>query len=129
MNFEINASSSIPIFRQIYEQVCRLIASGQLRAGDSLPSLRSTSMLHAVNPMTVSKAYSMLENEGFLSRLRGVGMVVAERRTTRKDKLVILKPTLTNAVQIAMQLQLSNEEIHNLLQTCLDEWRNENRGQ
>lgn len=125
MNFDISPSSTTPIFRQIIEQVHRYIASGQLRAGDGLPSVRSLALEHAINPMTVSKAYNMLEVEGVLSRLRGVGMVVSERRTYRKDKLVLLKPSLMHAVQVARQLQLTDEEVSILLQTCFDEWKSD----
>lgn len=123
MNFDITPSSTTPIFRQILDQVKRLIASGQLRAGDALPSVRAVASFHAINPMTVSKAYSMLETEGVLARLRGVGMVVAERRTSRKDKLSLLKPSLMAAAQIAHQLQLDDDEALALFQSCLDELR------
>jgi GntR family transcriptional regulator len=72
--------------------------------------------------MTVSKAYSMLENDGILTRLRGVGMVIAEIRARKEDKLALLRPALHTATQIVRQLELSDEEAHAVLQSCLDEW-------
>ncbi len=122
MNFDISPSAATPIYRQIVEQVQRMIASGQLQPGDSLPSVREVALQHAINPMTVSKAYSLLENDGMLTRLRGVGMAVAQTApATETDKLALLHPALAAAAQIVRQLGLSNEEAHAVFQTCLDE--------
>ena len=64
--FTLNPHSGIPIYRQLQEQVRRLVASGQLRNGAELPSVRELALAHAINPMTISKAYSLLEAEGLL---------------------------------------------------------------
>ncbi|MYA15768.1 MAG: GntR family transcriptional regulator [Gammaproteobacteria bacterium] len=76
--FTLNPSSAIPIYRQIIDQTRDLVASGELAAGDKLPSIRAIASDLGINPMTVSKAYSMLDHAGIVSRCRGVGMVVAE---------------------------------------------------
>ena len=62
--FEIHPSSGVPIYRQLIDQVHALIAGGRLTEGDLLPSVRQVAAAAAVNPMTVSKAYSRLEAEG-----------------------------------------------------------------
>lgn len=54
-----------------------MISSSQLRPGEALPSVREVALTHAVNPMTISKAYSLLEAEGLLERQRGKAMTVA----------------------------------------------------
>jgi GntR family transcriptional regulator len=77
--FSIATGSSEPIYRQLIEQVRRLTAAGQLQPGDDMPSVREIAQALALNPMTVSKAYGLLEMEGVLARRRGLGMVVAER--------------------------------------------------
>ena len=77
--FILNPQSGIPIYRQLLEQVRRMVASGQLAPGAELPSVRELALKHAVNPMTVSKAYSLLEAEGLLERNRGRPMTVANR--------------------------------------------------
>jgi len=56
-----------------------MVASGQLAPGSELPSVRELALKHAVNPMTVSKAYTLLEAEGLLERNRGRPMTVANR--------------------------------------------------
>ena len=55
-HFAISPTSADPIYRQILEQVRRFIAAGQLRVGESLPSVRDMANHHAINPMTVSRA-------------------------------------------------------------------------
>ena len=72
--FTIAVGSSDPIYRQLIEQTRRLVAAGVLAPGDVLPSVREVALALAVNPMTVSKAYNMLETEGVLSRARGIGI-------------------------------------------------------
>src|SRR5690606_32574162 len=78
--FILNPQSGVPIYRQIQEQVRRMVASGQLQPGATLPSVRELATRHAVNPMTISKAYTLLEAEGLLERNRGKPMTVADRR-------------------------------------------------
>ena len=112
MNFDIVPTATTPIYRQIVEQVHRLVASGQLAVGDDLPSVRAVAQQHAINPMTVSKAYSLLEAQGVLERLRGVGMVVASRGAgagPAADTMALLKPALVQAAQVALQLGIGHE--------------------
>jgi GntR family transcriptional regulator len=112
MFFDINPSAAVPIYRQIVEQVRRMVAGGLLKPGDELPSVRSVAAQHAVNPMTVSKAYSLLETEGLVTRQRGLGMVIAERQPIRKlpDRLELLRPSLQAAAQHARQLEIPLRE-------------------
>lgn len=127
MNYDINPSSSTPIFRQIIDQVRRFIASGQLRSGDTLPSVRTVALQHAINPMTVSKAYNMLEIEGVLVRMRGVGMVIAEQRNTAKDKTNLAMPAMLSAAQVAHQLGLEKAQALSLFEQALKTIENENK--
>lgn len=127
MNYDIHPSSSTPIFRQITDQVKRFIASGQLKAGDTLPSVRTVALHHAINPMTVSKAYNMLEMEGVLVRMRGVGMVVGERRNTARDKTNLAMPAMLSAAQVAHQLGLDKEQAIKLFEQALKVTHNESK--
>ncbi len=109
--FDIQPSSATPIYRQVVEQARRLVASGQLPAGSELPSVRGLAERHAINPMTVSKAYSLLEAEGLLERRRGIGMVVAasaSERTAPAERLQLLEPALAAAASQAVQLGLAS---------------------
>lgn len=112
MPFDLQPASPVPLYRQLVEQVERLVASGQLRPGTELPSVRSVAERHAINPMTVSKAYSQLEAAGLLARRRGQGMVVAEQAVPRRaaaDRLALLEPQLRATALQARQLGISPE--------------------
>ena len=119
----IQPASPVPIYRQIVEQVRRLVAGGQLRAGQSLPSVRDIAAAHAINPMTVSKAYSQLESEGVLVRLRGVGMAVAEQaRRTRPiaERLALIEPALEALARQSRELELPSARVIARLQSLLE---------
>lgn len=108
--FDIQPQLATPIYRQVVEQVQRLVAGGQLRPGDELPSVRAVAERHAINPMTVSKAYSLLEAEGLLERRRGVGMAVAagvQAAGASADRMALLAPALANAARQAAQLGIT----------------------
>lgn len=122
--FSIATGSTEPIYRQLVEQARRLIAGGQLRPGDALPSVRDIAQSLAVNPMTVSKAYSMLEMEGLLARRRGIGMLVADRSDRQHsltDRSELLRPTLERAAIEARQLELPVETVLALFTQILKE--------
>lgn len=113
VHFDIQPHHATPIYRQVVEQVQRLVASGRLAPGAELPSVRAVAEAHAVNPMTVSKAYSLLEAQGLLSRRRGIGMVVADSVTPTArpaERLALLQPALDAAARQARQLGIDPAE-------------------
>jgi len=122
IDFDILPSDPVPIYRQIVDQVRRRVASGSLAAGDELPSVRALAQAHAINPMTVSKAYSLLETEGLLERRRGMGMFVAALRPARSaaQRLALLEPALQAAAQQARELGLSTGQALEAFERCLD---------
>lgn len=122
--FSITTGSSEPIYRQLVEQVRRLVAGGQLAPGDEMPSVREVAQALAVNPMTVSKAYGLLEMEGLLARRRGLGMVVAEqarRGRSAAQRAALLRPTLERAAREARELELDPETVLDLFNHILKE--------
>ena len=80
MLLQIDHHSGQPIYRQVTEQVRRQILAGQLGEGEQLVSVRDLAAQLKVNPMTISKAYGLLEAEGLLQRRRGIGLFVARIR-------------------------------------------------
>jgi GntR family transcriptional regulator len=113
----LNPQSGIPIYRQIIDQVKRMVASGQLPPGSELPSVRELAVQHAVNPMTISKAYALLENEGLLIRQRGKPMQVAavSSKDSQQQKEDLLTPAIENLLLVAKQLDLDLEELLDLI--------------
>jgi GntR family transcriptional regulator len=122
--FTLNPQSGIPIYRQLAEQIRRMVAGGQLRAGDELPSVRELALEHAVNPMTISKAYSLLEVEGILVRQRGKPMQVAAQNTqknSRQQRLDYLRPQLEQVVLAARQLEIPDKVLLEHLRELLSD--------
>jgi len=116
--FILNPNSGVPIYRQLFEQVRRMVASGQLQPGTELPSVRELALLHTVNPMTISKAYSLLEAEGLLERNRGKPMTVAGQARANSQvnrRLQQIEPLVDQIVLAARQLELSEAEIQKAL--------------
>lgn len=122
--FSIATGSSEPIYRQLVDQARRLIAGGQLAPGDAMPSVRDIAQALALNPMTVSKAYGMLELEGALTRRRGLGMLVADvpkKTHSAASRADLLRPTLERAALEARQLELDSDTVLALFTTILKE--------
>jgi GntR family transcriptional regulator len=121
--FSIATGSSEPIYRQLVEQVRRMAAAGQLKPGDGMPSVREIAQALALNPMTVSKAYGLLEMEGVLARRRGLGMVVADSAAPSRpaERAALLRPLLERAALEARQLELDPDTVLTLFATILKE--------
>jgi GntR family transcriptional regulator len=117
--FTLHPESGIPIYRQLMDQVRRLIAAGQLQAGSELPSVRDVAVEHAVNPMTISKAYALLEAEGLLVRNRGKPMTVAASRRSQQpisQRLRQVESQLVQLISAARQLNIPREDLVELLE-------------
>jgi GntR family transcriptional regulator len=122
--FVLKPHSGVPLYRQLYEQVRRLVASGQLTPGTELPSIRELAVTHAINPMTVSKVYARLESEGVLERNRGKPMTVAAQRRPQVSlaaRLDSLDPALEALVLAAQQLELGAGDV---IQALRKKWEN-----
>lgn len=114
----VNPSSGVPIYRQLMDQVRTLIGAGRLADGDMVPSVRQIAEGLQINPMTVSKAWSLLE------RVRGQGMRVlaaAKSRATVKERQQALLPLLEQVVVQAAQLGLSREQVSAAMNAALKE--------
>ena len=104
----IDAHSGVPVFRQLRDQIRFQIVSGMIKAGEELPSTRALSAELGVNPMTVSKAYSTLEQAGVVVRHPGIGMVVSEAGA---DPVGAIDMDAQALVQTAKQLGLSRKQL------------------
>jgi GntR family transcriptional regulator len=112
--FILKPHSGVPIYRQLLEQIRRMAASGQLPPGTELPSIRDLAVKHAINPMTVSKVYSLLEAEGVLERNRGKPMTIASApraHSAAAKRAQHLEAHLEQLVLAARQLELGEAEV------------------
>ena len=130
MLISIDHHNGIPVFRQIIDQVKFHVVSGLLAPGDELPSTRALSGQLGLNPMTVSKAYSLLEAEGLVERRRGRPLTVKPLRdqTVHAEKLAQLKPQLTQLATMVRQLGVDRTEVVDLFHSILDTLEEDNDG-
>lgn len=119
---QLSPSSGEPIYRQLIAQIKRMIASGQLKAGDYLPSVRQLAIELEVNPMTISKAYGFLESHSDVTRVRGKGMMIAEfvHTETLNARLQKLSPLAETLIQQCKQLGLDKQQTIEWLTKKLD---------
>ena len=118
----INPHNGVPAYRQIMDQIKLQIATNVLPPGTEMPSTRSLSVELKLNPMTISKAYSLLEHDGVLERRRGQTLVVRERTTgdAETNRLAHLRQHLTEAATMASQLGISRPQALKLFRETLD---------
>jgi GntR family transcriptional regulator len=76
MQIALSKNSEVPLRQQLAEQIVFLITTGQLQAGEELPSVRTLARLSKVHHNTVSEAYQDLVRRGWLTRRRGTRLVV-----------------------------------------------------
>jgi GntR family transcriptional regulator len=119
----VDPSSGVPVFRQVMDQVRFHIAAGLLKAGDELPPTRSLSAELGVNPMTISKAYNLLERDGVLERRPGRPLVVKALATEEieLEKLDQLRSHLSSAVRAAHQLNFKPDEAVKVFRRMLED--------
>lgn len=78
-------SDNAPIYRQLKERVVGMMLDAVLKPGDALPSVRQIAAEYQLNPITVSRAYQELADEGLVEKRRGLGMYVTDGA---RDKLL-----------------------------------------
>ena len=83
--FRLDVQSGVPVYRQIIDQVTGGMASGVLKAGDQLPTVRQLAVDLAINPNTVVRAYGELEIRGVLETQQGTGTFISRQKIKRDE--------------------------------------------
>ena len=122
MKLIISNASGIPIYEQIKQQVKAAIVSGELQEEETLPSLRTLAKDLKISVLTVTRAYTELEQEGFVKNIQGRGCFVMGRGSELIQEQLICKveTSLTEAIQAARVANLPSEELHRLLDILLE---------
>jgi len=122
MILQINFKSGMPIYLQVVDQIKAAAASGALRPGEMLPSIRPLAEELRVNRNTIAKAYSELESLGVIETLPGRGCFLKENHSgLRKEvrrKLLIAE--IDQAIVQAHHLQVARDEFFELLHERMD---------
>src|SRR5215470_7923401 len=112
MLIQINFKSGKPVYLQVVDQIKAAAASGGLRPGEPLPSIRPLAEQLRINRNTVAKAYAELEGQGVIETVAGRGCFLKENNSPfRKEvRLKMLAEEIDAAVVQAHHLQIGREE-------------------
>ncbi len=123
MNIVISNSSQEPIYEQIARQIKNMIMRGELREGDMLPSIRSLAKELQISVITTKRAYQELENDGYIVTVQGKGSFVAaqNKELLREMRLKIVEEKLAEAVDAAKTIELTLEEMQEMLRILYEE--------
>ena len=108
-----------PMYKQITDQIKDAIASGQLQPETRLPSIREMAKELKISAITIKRAYSDLEKEGYIYARSGLGSYVAgiNKDRLRKEKLKEIKGDLKKILKTAEKFDISEKEIIDLIRT------------
>jgi GntR family transcriptional regulator len=126
MNLEIDFRSGIPIYLQVVERIKEHIASGWLKPGDQLPTVRSMALELRVNFNTIARAYRILDETGVISTQQGRGTYVLNippPEVTKKIRQEALKELTRRYLADAERLGASPEELNLTLNDPLSHWQ------
>ena len=128
MIFQIDFKSGTPVYLQLVDQIRHAAASGGLRTGEPLPSIRPLAEELRVNRNTIAKAYAELESQGVIETLPGKGCFLKAvgsplTKTARNDLLV---QEIDRAVVAAHHLQIPDDELLALVKKRLETFERKN---
>jgi len=109
----VSNRSGIPIYEQIKEQIIAAIFSGELREDDILPSIRQLARDLKISVITTMRAYSDLEQEGFVINVQGKGCFVLPRNTelARENAMHKMEEGLNTAITVAKAENITKDEV------------------
>ena len=114
MLLKFDFGSTVPIYMQLRNQVVIAIAEGKLAPGEQLPTIRALAEESGINMMTVSKAYQLLKQEGYITTDRRSGAVV----TPRTGEHALSEETL-NALRLCVsELRIAGISCEELMKLC-----------
>ena len=122
MRFQINFKSGKPLYLQVVDQVKAAAASGAVRRGEPLPSIRPLAETLRVNRNTVAKAYAELEGQGVIETVAGKGCFIRANNSPFKKevRLELLTQEIDGAVVQAHHLQVGKTEFLRLVEERFD---------
>jgi GntR family transcriptional regulator len=122
MQFQLNFKSGKPVYLQVVDQVKAAAASGAIRAGEPLPSIRPLAEMLRVNRNTVAKAYAELESQGVIETIAGKGCFVRANDTPYKKtvRLELLTQVVDETVVQAHHLQVPRADLVRLVEERFD---------
>ena len=121
MILQIDPSNGVAIYEQVVRQLKFAVASGRVRRGELVPSVRELSKQLAINPNTVSRAYRQLQDEQVLESVRGLGMQVATgaERRCRADRKKLISTRIEAVLAEARHSGLTRDDVAKIVEKQL----------
>ena len=122
MIFQVDFHAGKPVYLQLADQIRLAAASGRLRAGDPLPSLRPLAEELRINRNTIAKAYAELESQGIIETIPGKGFFLKKNSSpfSESARLRLLLTEIDEAVVMAHHLQVDGDKLLALVRERLD---------
>lgn len=123
MHIIINNSSMVPIYEQLIEQIKKMIISGELACGESLPSVRGLSGELKISALTVKKAYDRLEEAGLITTVHGKGSFVSQtnKELAMEAERKSIEDEFATVVEKARMAGLENRDIYEIVKIILED--------
>ena len=118
MKIVIKPQGTMAIYEQIVNQLKNAIVTGELKAGEALPSIRMLASDLQVSVITTKRAYEELEKEGLIRSVAGKGFYVCEYNQDylKEKQLMMLEKRLSEVIEECKNAGLSKEEIMEMIQ-------------
>ncbi|MCI1774980.1 MAG: GntR family transcriptional regulator [Paenibacillus lautus] len=123
MKILLSNASSDPIYIQIVNQIRQSILSGELRSGDSLPSIRQLAKDLQVSVITTKRAYEELEKEKLIDSVVGKGCFVsgANKDFIREQRMTRLEEKMVEIIRESKELSMSKQDVLDYLNLLYEE--------
>jgi len=128
MNLEISFTSHVPIYVQLTDQIKHKIATGELKPGDQLPTVRQLAADLRVNFNTIARGYRILDEEGIISTQHGRGTFILELQSEEQAETLlkdVLRQLTSSYLFESQRLGYSAEEVKKIVNKKLDSWQKE----
>ena len=131
MIFQVDLQAGKPVYLQLADQIRYAAASGRLRAGEPLPSLRPLAEELRINRNTIAKAYSELEGQGIIETIPGKGFFLKRNNSPFSEQVrqQLLRTEIDEAVVMAHHLQVDRAKFLGLVNDRLDYFERKSAGQ
>jgi GntR family transcriptional regulator len=127
MAIRLNPDSGVPLYLQLIEQIKLSLATGAIRAGEQLPSVRKMAEDLVINPNTVVRAYRDLETEGIIELKHGSGAFIVESIVPRAKLMARAQNVVQSALDELSAMDLNEDEIRRLVENDLGRRRKPRR--
>ena len=127
MDIIINSNSNAPIYEQITNQIKSMVMNGELKAGDSIPSMRSLAKSLHISVITVQRAYGDLQRDGFIEMTVGRGSYIAAQNIDfiKEENFRLIEGLLKKAVAIGKANDIKIEQLIKTILLFYEEERDE----